>query len=283
MQNYTIRLWLLAKSHISGSALVLLLIVAAAGLTSAQGDVVVAGSLYDVPPRWLVDMPTAGTLPRGFFQIGTRIYPGGGAIGFTDIGLSNRLMIGVSYGGENIIANDDPNWNPSIEFSLRFRFVDEQDYFPAITGGFSSQGSGAWSDDDDRYTFKSRGFYAVVSRSFFFYQWTAGWHAGINISREDDGDGDQDLDFFGGVDATFKYNLALTAEYDAGLNDDRSTLPNGKPNSFGGKGRGYLNMGIKWLFTENLELELLLKDLFVNRRDSRTFTRELRLTYLDSF
>jgi len=239
-------------------------------------------SLFEIPPRNLVDMPTAGTLPRGHFHIGLRLYPGGGAIGYTDLGLSNRLMLGISYGGEDIISNQDANWNERIEFSLKFRVIDELEYFPALSVGFSSQGFGAWNSDIDRYTFKSRGFYAVLSRSFYFYEWTAGWHGGVNYSLENDVDDDKDLDFFAGFDATFRYNLALLMEYDVALNDDKSKLPDGTSYNFAGKGRGYLNLSIKWLFTENLELEALLKDLLSNRR-GETFTREIRITYIDMF
>ena len=242
------------------------------------------GSLYEVPPRWLVDVPTAGTLPRGHYEIGLRIYPNGGTLANTAIGLSNRLMLGISYGAEDVISDRDPNWNDRIEFHVKFRIIDELEYFPAVTAGFCSQGLGAWSDEFDRYEFKSRGFYGVVSRSFYFYEWTAGWHVGLNYSLENDVDEDKDVNFFGGFDATFKYNLALLLEIDAGLNDDKSALPDGRPYEYGGKGRSYLNLSIKWLFTENLELEALLKDLLVNRRgEDVTFTREIRITYIDSF
>lgn len=240
-------------------------------------------SLYDVPPRWLVDMPTAGTLPRGFYTVGLRLYPNGGALARTDIGLSHRLMVGISYGAEGIISNRDPNWNPKIEFNVKFRIIDEIEVFPAVTVGFCSQGLGAWNSDMDRYAFKSRGFYGVVSRSFYFYDWTSGWHAGINYSMENDIDEETDVNIFAGFDATFKYNLALMIEYDAALNDNKSKLPDGTPNGFAGHGRGYLNSAIKWLVTENLEIEFLMKDLFVNRREADTFTRAVRLTYIERF
>ena len=240
-------------------------------------------SLYDVPPRWLVDMPTAGTLPRGFYTVGLRLYPNGGALARTDIGLSHRLMVGISYGAEGIISNRDPNWNPKIEFNVKFRIIDEIEVFPAVTVGFCSQGLGAWNSDMDRYAFKSRGFYGVVSRSFYFYDWTSGWHAGINYSMENDIDEETDVNIFAGFDATFKYNLALMIEYDAALNDNKSKLPDGTLNGFAGHGRGYLNSAIKWLVTENLEIEFLMKDLFVNRPEADTFTRAVRLTYIERF
>ena len=237
-----------------------------------------AHTLYDIAPRQLVDMPTAGTLPRGTFQIGLRIFTYGGVLSYTDIGLSNRFMLGISYGGTQILSDSDPDWNPRIGFSLKFRLIDELEYFPAVAVGFSDQGYGLFRSDYDRYSYKSRGFYAVASRSFYFYRWTSGWHAGVNYSREDDGDGDNDVNFFAGFDATFDYNMALLLEYDAALNDDRGEYP-----EVSGKGRGYLNFSIKWLFTENLEIEFLVKDLLTNRREADTVTREVRMMYIESF
>ncbi len=242
-----------------------------------------ATGFYAYPPRWLVDMPTAGTLPRASFDVAVRLYPNGGALGMIDIGLSSRLQLGISYGGEGVVSNHGADWNPDINFNLKLRLVDELEYFPAITGGFCSQGFGAWDDALNRYAFKSRGFYAVASQSFYFYSWTSGWHFGVNYSLEGDIDKDNSIDAFGGFDATFQYNLAFVVEYDGALNDNKSTLPSGANNDFGGKGRGYLNTSLRWLFTDNLELELMLKDLLTNRKESSTFTREIRITYIENF
>lgn len=243
----------------------------------------VSGTLYDIPPRDLIDMPTAGTLPRSYFDIGLRVYSGGGALGTCNIGLSNRLTLGIAYGAEGAISNTEPNWNPDIEFNLKFRIIDEMQYFPGVVLGYSSQGDGPWNKDLQRYAFKSRGFYAVASRSFYFYKWTSGWHAGINYSMEKKKDEDNTLNGFFGVDATFNYNLALLLEYDLALNDDRSSYPDGSAANFSGKGRGYLNSSIKWLFAQNLQIEIILKDLLLNRREAQTITRELRLTYIEHF
>lgn len=265
------------------TAVAILVVLVGAVTSSAQQDIS-RSTLYDIPPRWLVDMPTAGTLPRGHFSLGTRLFSEGGGLGFTNIGLSNRFMVGISFGGTDVISNRKPDWYPTLEFSLRFRVVDELPYLPAMSVGFSSQGYGLYNARQDRYAFKSRGFYAVASRSFYFYRWTAGWHGGINYATSDEevehqGEdlADTDLNLFLGFDATFNYNLALLLEYDAAINDDRSA------NDFSGNGRGYLNLSVKWLFTRNLEIELIAKDLLKNRPESDTFSREMRLTYIDSF
>ena len=245
-------------------------------------------TLYDIPPRMLIDMPTAGTFPRGQYDIGVRLYPNGGAQASTNIGLSNRLLIGLSYGAEHALSNRSPVWNPDIEFNIKFRLVDEMELFPAISIGFCSQGDGGWSRAYQRYQFKSRGFYAVVSRSVYLYKWSSGWHAGLNYSYENRIDKDNNVDFYGGFDATFDYNLAFMIEYDAAFNDDQGDKPaslakDSSVTNFSGKGRGYLNMSLKWLFTDKLELEVMFKDLLVNRRESSTFSREARITYIDHF
>ncbi len=240
-------------------------------------------SFWEIPPRNLIDIPTAGTLPRGYWTAIVRLGPQGGALGYIDIGLSNRFLLGLSFGGTHIISNDTPEWNSGIGINLKFRIIDELEYFPAVTLGYASQGTGPYNEDIKRYTFKSRGFYGVVSRGFYFYNWTAGGHFGANYSLENEVDDENDLNFFAGFDATFQYNLALTAEWDAALNDDRSAPPDTTLALFAGKGRGYLSIGIKWLFTDQLELEFILKDLLVNRREYDTFGREVRITYIDSF
>ncbi|MCP4685571.1 MAG: YjbH domain-containing protein [bacterium] len=263
----------------SASAITIAVIFSLATAPHAQVDEIDNGhTLYDIPPRTLVDLPTAGTLPRGTFNIGLRLYAEGGALGYTDIGLSNRLMLGISYGGIDIVSNDSPDWNPGIAFNLKFRVIDEMEVFPAVTVGFSDQGHGPFVDGWDRFVFKSRGFYAVTSRSFYFYKWTSSWHFGVNYSREYKGDDDKDVNIFAGFDATFNYNLALLLEYDAAFNDD-----GGDHTEISGKGRGYLNLSVKWLFANNLEMEVLAKDLLINRREAETFSRGIRIIYIDSF
>ncbi len=240
-------------------------------------------SFYDVPPRYLIDIPTAGTLPRGYFGIGLRLYSYGGAIAYTDIGLSNRFLLGISFGADSTLGAVEPRWNPDMEFNVKFRLVDELEFFPAVSIGFNSQGDGHYDKRYKRYAYKSKGFYAVASRSFYFYKWTSGWHGGVNYSTENSRDKNGNISLFLGFDATFNYDLAFLMEYDFALNDNEGTVPPGYPYNFSGKGRGYLNASLKWLFTDNLEMELILKDMLVNRYESSIVSREVRFQYIDHF
>ncbi len=174
-------------------------------------------------PTMLVDCPTAGTLKRGSFNAVVRAYPNGGLLASTDIGMSNRLMIGVSYGAEGIVAEEKPVWNPRVEFDIRLSVIDEGLVFPAITAGFSSQGYGAYIEEFKRYTYKSKGFFVVGSKNYPFYEWQVGLHGGFNYSTEQD-DHDTNMDFFIGTDARLNKDMGLVMEYDFATNDNNYRL-----------------------------------------------------------
>ncbi|MFH2037294.1 MAG: hypothetical protein ABIJ45_12890 [Candidatus Zixiibacteriota bacterium] len=232
-------------------------------------------SYFGIQPRNLIDAPTAWTLPRGCFDLSLRAFPNGGIIGATNIGLSGRFMLGISYGAEAIIAETEARWNPKIEFNIKLRLIDEAYYLPAIAVGFSSQGYGSYNDAYKRYAYKSKGFYAVATRSLYLYNLTLGGHVGVNFTLEDE-DNDKDPAIFFGIDTQFSNNVAIIAEYDMALNDDKGG------NGFG-RGRGYLNLSIKWLYSENLELEAVFKNLLNNREQIKSFDRGLRFTYVEYF
>ncbi len=239
-----------------------------------------AQSLFDIPPRDLINAPSAGTLPRGCFNIAIRVYNNGGLLSSTSIGLSNRFQIGMSYGATGVISDYEANENPSIEFNVKLRLIDESYLLPAFSIGFNSQGYGAYIDDRERYTYKSKGFFGVFSRSFYMRDVAMGGHAGINYSLEYDNDDDKEVTFFVGMDARFAYNIGFLMEYDLAMNDDRSSVGYAK-------GRGYFNLGLKWMYSENLELEFILSDILQNRHgedgEDLTVGRELRITYIEYF
>jgi hypothetical protein len=224
-------------------------------------------------PLSLVDMPTAGTLMRGSFSTQLKVYPQGGILGKIDVGISDRFMFGISYGGTNVIGVGSIDWNPQIGTNVRYRLFEEDWTLPAILIGFDSQGSGAYVDSTKRYLEKSRGLFAVASKNFTFLG-TLGLHGGVNYSFERK-DGDKDLNIFVGFDKAINPELALVAEYDFAINDDTH-------HAFG-SGKGYLNAGVKWIFAGRLELNFIVKNLLKNRDYSPQISREIKITYVEIF
>jgi hypothetical protein len=226
-------------------------------------------------PTKLVDVPTAGLLPRGSYDFDMKVYPKGGLNFRLDIGLMKRFMVGMSFGGENVIGDGEPDWNPRIEFAVKYRLINESWSFPALAIGFDSQGSGAYNDSLERYVYKSKGFYGVISKGYAMGDIPFGLHAGANYSLEND-DKDKDVTLFFGADVLFGDNLGVVGEYDLGTNDD-------KAEELFGKGYGYLNLGVMWIFSDRLLLQFNLKNLLLNREDASTWGRELRIVYYESF
>jgi hypothetical protein len=239
-----------------------------------QGRVTRIRDWARVQPRKLVDCPTAGLLPRGSFDFDIRVYPGGGVINTIDIGLMNRFMFGVSFGGANLISEEKPDWNPRIEFSAKLRLLNESYLMPAFALGYDGQGVGAYNDSLQRYQYKSKGFYGIVSKNYLALEIPVGFHFGVNFSLENE-DEDKDISLFLGTDVRFNESFGAVLEYDLGTNDESGKAL--------GEGRGYLNLGLQWIFSDQLTLQLDLRNIFTNTEDKSFIGRELRIIFVEFF
>ncbi|MFQ5865688.1 MAG: hypothetical protein ACE5IW_10700 [bacterium] len=222
-------------------------------------------------PRLLIDLPTAGMLERGSFDIHLRMFGNGGLLGGVAVGITPSFMIGLSYGGENIIGEGDVNWNPFPGIQARLRIMNESFATPAITLGFNSQGYGPYDNGLNRYEIKSRGLFAAASKNYAFL-FNLGLHGGINYSLEND-DGDKDINFFFGIDLSFNEEFRFLFEYDVARNDN--------DNGGFGSGDGYLNAGVQWAFSNQLFFELHLKNILSN--GPANTNREFKIGYYEFF
>lgn len=227
------------------------------------------------PTRYLVHMPTASTLPKGHFDAYAWVSGNGGLLVGTSMGFTNRFLVGVSYGAESFLGTSPPIWNERVSFQVKLQLLPETLKFPAITLGYDDQGHGPYIADFDRYTIKSKGVYGVITKNFYTLSVATGFHAGVNYSFETQ-DGDKEPDVFLGWDFSYNQEWALLLEYNLGLNDDQ-------PGSPVGKGRGYLNLGLRWEYAKELVMEAILTDLTQNRKDVEQIGRELRIVYLQEF
>ena len=236
--------------------------------------VIVTGQdLSLVEPTSLIDTPTAGTLMRGSFQTEIRAYSDGGLLGSIDVGITDRLMLGLSYGATNLIGTGDVDGNPQPGVHLRYRMIEEELMFPALVIGYDSQGFGAYIDSTERYSEKSPGIFVSASKNFIFLG-TFGIHGGVNYSLENK-DGDKDLNLFCGFDKSINPELLFIAEYDFAINDNNTKSL--------GAGNGYLNVGLKWIFAGKLNIDFLMKNLLKNKNDRPHMSREIRISYVEIF
>jgi hypothetical protein len=234
---------------------------------------VYAQDLSLVEPTSLIDTPTAGTLMRGSFQTEIRAYSNGGLLGSIDVGITDRLMLGLSYGATNLIGTGDVDGNPQPGVHLRYRMFEENLMMPALSIGYDSQGYGTYIDSTERYSEKSPGIFVSASKNFIFLG-TFGLHGGVNYSLENK-DGDKDLNLFCGFDKSINPELLLIAEYDFAMNDNNSKSL--------GAGNGYLNVGLKWIFAGKMNIDFLLKNLLKNKNNHPHMSREIRISYVEIF
>jgi hypothetical protein len=234
-----------------------------------------ANEQFGPPPRYLIQTPTASTLPKGHFDVTVWVFGSGGVLAGTTLGFTDRFQLGVSYGADGFLGHGDPVWNKRVAFQTKLQLVQETLKMPAITLGYDDQGYGPFIDSLNRYTIKSRGVYGVITKNFYTLSVATGFHGGINYSFETD-DGQSSPDFFLGWDIHYNREVSVLLEYALGLNDNA-------PGSPVGKGRGFLNVGFRWEYSRELVLEAILSDLTQNRKDVERIGRELRIVYLQEF
>lgn len=232
-------------------------------------------SVYPQPTN-LINVPTAGVYPRGAYAVESRVFRDGGLMVGISAGISNRFMFGISYGGARIIGDDVVIFNPQPGVEVKYRFLDENERFPAVLLGFNSQGYGKYQDSLKRYETKAKGFYLVASKNYRFLG-NLGLHAGIYYNPLEDADGDRDPSFFIGIDKDLNQEISFVFEYDAALNDNET-------NEISlGSGKGYLNAGVRWTLVESFHIELYLNNILLNRNEIEHFSREIKITFIEFF
>jgi hypothetical protein len=235
------------------------------------------------PARQIVDTPTAGMNQAGSFETRAQVFPGGGVALELEVGLAHWLSVGGAYGGLQIIGDGEPDWYPQPGFAVKARLVQETYYSPAFALGVDTQGSGYWDAGRERFQYKSRGFYGVVSKN---YEWLGdlSLHGGLSRSLEDTDD--RDPTGFVGLEKSLGTLLGLSVEYDLATNDNRD-------DGAYGKGRGYLNGVLRWNVDPRMEIRLVVRDMLSNSEtvdpsDSDVVVdegwgREFSFSYVETF
>ena len=242
------------------------------------------------PPLNLVTIPTAGTLPRGSFTLETLLINNGGVVPRLSVGFTDNFSFGVSFGVQNLIGGNKPSINKTApEVQIKYRVFDESEKWPALVYGLDTQGRGIFHGIDsitsindtaitlNRYDQKAWGMYLVFSKNWNLLG-NLGIHGGISKSLSENDDGDKDPNVFFGFDKELNRSFSFLVEYDAALNDDDHTL---KYITFG-RGKGYLNAGIRWAMSPNLMLEINFNDINQNTNSEYT-NREIKVMYSESF
>ena len=246
------------------------------------------------PPLNLVSIPTAGTLPRGSFTLESVLITNGGVVPRLSVGFTDNFSFGVSFGLQNLIGGNKPSVNKTTpEVQIKYRVFDESQKMPALVYGLDTQGRGLYHAADsitsikdsiitlNRYDQKAWGMYMVMSKNWNLLG-NLGLHAGISKSLSENSDGDKDINVFFGIDKELNRSFSLLVEYDTALNDNLKDGDYALNDITFGKGKGYLNAGIRWAMSPNLMLEINFNDINQNTNSEYT-NREIKVMYSESF
>ncbi len=261
------------------SIAVILVFIGLSSIVCAQSEMLTTVQDETNKDSHLFLFPTAFTKQKAQYEIHFEMEPF--LTQFT-IGVSNRLTLGVSYGGEHVVGTDDPNWYERVEFLGSYRIIDETYSWPALAIGFSSVGWGHYFEEYSRYLIKSRGFYVTFSKQTSFLGGT-GLHGGVNYSVEGNNDEKKDgISLFCGMTKNLNEELAMLIEYDFAFND--------KGVHRIGDGKGWLNAGLRWAFAPELVIDFQVinilqnastdptEDVYVSEEYNKT-ARNLTITY----
>ena len=255
-------------------------------------------------PLDLVTIPTSGTLPKGSFTIETLLVKDGGLVPKLSIGITENFYIGLSYGVQDFISEKKMSTNkPMPELQLKYRIFSETTRMPAIVVGLDTQGKGRFIQraniqgysDFQRYEQKAWGLYLVASKNWDFIG-NFGFHVGINkntwesdpyqTNNEKNIFTDEDINLFLGFDKEINRSFSFLMEYDSAINDYEPSIGY---NLFG-RGKGYLNAGIRLSISENMMIEIDFNDIKKNYINDDMMdgnmeyaNRELKIIYFEKF
>jgi len=241
------------------AAVLLSIVVFAATEALAAGDV-----FTDI-----VDVPTAHTLPRGGYSLGLRVVPGGGLLAGLRVGVTPYLQVGVSYGAGNVVGTGAPDWYDRVEFDVKLRLAEEYGVIPALALGYDSRGYGRQLESGG-YEKASVGFYAVASKILPFSEY---WQLHVGVARTLEEERVKP-DLYAGVTARFSQEFSVLAEYQLGVDKD-----DGSPSAK----LGYLNLGLRWVFMGQLELDLYFRNLAGPEGSPELSSRSIGFAFYDSF
>jgi hypothetical protein len=220
-------------------------------------------------PSELVDTPSAHTLPRGGYSLGLRVVPSGGLLAGLRVGVTPYLQVGVSYGAGNVVGSGEPEWDDGVEFDLKLRLAEEQGPIPGLAFGYDSRGYGGQVEDGG-YEKASIGFYLAASKTLPFSEY---WelHAGISRTLEEER---VRPDLFAAVSARFSQEFSVVAEYQLAVDRDGDSS---------GSKTGFLNAGLRWIFSGQLELDLYFRNLAGPSGSPELSSRSIAFVFYDSF
>ncbi len=223
----------------------------------------------------LIDIPTASTVLRGYYNVDFLAYGKGGIQTRLSIGLTDRIMLGIIEDVAGAIGTEKTDWNiPGVLVKLNIIYPDVSSMGLAI--GYDALLSGEYGKvynnrmtDDIVY-----GFYIAGTKPIDLFKGDQFWHFGIRfpILPKKAREGGKNITLYTGLNVIITQEFMLIGEVE---------------NFYINKGRNkevIYNAGLKYAFSEFLNMGLnfqytISREINPSDRPSRS----LRIEYQNIF
>lgn len=210
------------------------------GFLLAQGT---AGELALYESQRIVDMPTAGVLPRGGVLVRVLAFEDGGLLLEALVSPLARLQLGLGYSGIGVIGLNAIGWQGTPAVHLRWRAIEESLTLPAVVLGLETLGRGAVTGTT--FTTPAAGAFLALSKQF---RWALGGialHGGVGYGL--------DLRFNGtspnvwvGIEQSLGRSISTSVELNPRSLEVRTPL--------------LLNAAVRWSVLRGATLEFYVRD-----------------------
>lgn len=217
---------------------------------SANGT---AGENANFETNYIIDMPTAGILAKGYYSVYMNFFSGGGLASEFVIAPFININLGIGFSSTNFIGSGDINSPDIPSFNLKARILDEKLTLPAIVIGVNTFGRGNFSRASKRFEVMSPGIYAVASKSFESLLGFSYLHIGLGYSLEPKPH-DRTPNLFFGAEQTLGQVITLTGELNFNFHESHPDLDK----------KAIVSTSIRFSPTTNITLELQIRDLLEN-------------------
>lgn len=230
-----------------------------------------SNSIYEI--RFIIDMPNAGVISKYAYNINARIAREGNlSVDFFASPLE-KLMLGISYSSLHFIGEGEPQIQGIPGFDLRYRIKDETLSIPAFTLGIRTQGSGLWSESQNRFEILSPGVFLAVSKNFEWFLGELALHGGINYSFEAKPE-HRFPNVYSGAEFTLGPFASGIAEINLNLDDENKTIRNKK---------GNLNFGLRFAVTRSITIDFIFRDILKHQAGRNTPERSINFEFISRF
>jgi len=209
----------------------------------------------------LVNIPTAHTLVKGFFDLNCKMYNEGGVFVKIDLGITNRLTIGTSLDVEKVIGDQKMESDLPPFISAKYHLLDGTKYIPAIVAiGYNSLGYPRYEGKIKFSSQELKGPYLSFTKPILPLGLNGHAHAGVNFDTH----GFKDSSIYLGLNLFINPELLLVLE----ANSIRFNHQEEEKNVHG---------GIRFAVNQQFEIELDFKNL-----SHGSVTRQVKIRYLST-